>query len=124
MASTINIVSTLLFLCFISQGYGLLCSFNDISIKQSQTGAKIKGKPEWFVSITNKCDCVQVNVKLNCQGFQTVQKIDPSILMVLGNDECLLNFGNALYNDPITFKYAWDKPFPLNPVSSELDCYR
>ncbi|CAL0329692.1 unnamed protein product [Lupinus luteus] len=122
MASTINIVSTLLFLCFTSQGYGLLCSINDISVKQSQSGAKNFGKPEWVVSITNKCDCVQVNVRLNCQGFQTVEKVDPSILKVLGN-ECLLNFGNAISKDPITFKYAWDNSFPLNPVSSELDCF-
>ncbi|CAL0329689.1 unnamed protein product [Lupinus luteus] len=121
MASTINIVSSLLFLCLISQGYGLPCTLSDLSIKQSPTGAKIQGKPEWVVTITNKCTCVQVNVLLNCQGFQTVEEIDPSILKVSGK-ECLVNFGNAISKDPITFKYAWDKSFPLNPISSEIAC--
>ncbi|KAE9601149.1 hypothetical protein Lal_00023808 [Lupinus albus] len=122
MASTLTIVvSTLLFLSLISQGYGQPCYLKDLSVQQSPTGAKINGKPEWVVTVTNKCVCVQANVMLNCKGFQTEEKIDPSILKVSGN-ECLLNFGNAITNNPVTFKYASNNRFPLNPVSSEIAC--
>ncbi|KAE9601148.1 hypothetical protein Lalb_Chr13g0294711 [Lupinus albus] len=78
--------------------------------------------PEWVVTITNKCNCVQVNVKLNCQGFQTVEKIEPFTILPISGNECLVNFGNPLYKDPVTFKYAWTTSFPLNPVSSEIAC--
>ncbi|KAE9590115.1 hypothetical protein Lal_00033708 [Lupinus albus] len=121
MASTISNISILLFICFISQGYGQRCSFKDISITQSETGVKIMGKTEWIVYIYNKCTCDQVNVKLNCQGFQTVEKIDPKILNLLG-DQCLLNFGKSIFENTVSFKYAWDKSFPFTPVSSNVRC--
>ncbi|XP_061372992.1 uncharacterized protein LOC133315398 [Gastrolobium bilobum] len=118
--STIKILSIILFLVLISQGNSK-CYLSDLSIRQSQTGAKLKGKPEWGVTITNNCPCVQKNVMLNCRGFQTIEHINPSVLSVSGN-VCLVNGGNSIYRDAITFKYAWDQSFPLNPISSEIAC--
>ncbi|KAE9590114.1 hypothetical protein Lal_00033748 [Lupinus albus] len=121
MASIISNISILLFLCFIFQGYGQRCSFKDISITQSETGVKIMGKTEWIVYIYNKCNCNQVNVKVDCKGFLTSEDIDPKLLNVLG-DECLLNFGRPIFKNTLSFKYAWDKPFPFKPISSSVHC--
>ncbi|KAK7247044.1 hypothetical protein RIF29_41920 [Crotalaria pallida] len=121
MTTIIKILSILLFLGLISQGYGQPCSLSDLSVDQSKTGAQVEGKPEWIVTITNKCVCSQNNAKLNCKGFQTIEPIDPSILRVSGN-VCLVDNGNAIYRDSISFKYAWDNSFPLNPFSSEIAC--
>lgn len=81
----------------------------------------MQGKPEWRVIISNTCPCVQMNVKLNCHGFQTVELIDPSILRESG-DVCFVNGGQPIYADGVTFKYAWDESFPLNPISSDIFC--
>ncbi|OIV89587.1 hypothetical protein TanjilG_18169 [Lupinus angustifolius] len=121
MAATNEILTILLFLCLISQGYGF-CSIKDLTVDVAKSGAEIKGKPEWVVTITNKCACVQKDVKLNCKGFNTVEQIDPSILSVSDNVCLVVNNGNPIYRDPITFKYAWDTQFPLNPIESQIAC--
>ncbi|TKY45425.1 hypothetical protein E2542_SST30612 [Spatholobus suberectus] len=76
--STIKILSVVLFFVLISQGYSQ-CSLSDLSISQFQSGVRVQGKPEWSVTITNKCPCVQKNVILNCAGFHSVERIDPSL---------------------------------------------
>ncbi|KAI4297071.1 hypothetical protein L6164_036979 [Bauhinia variegata] len=120
MEAIIKVLSTVLILGLITRGNGQ-CVLSDLKVSQSQTGASVEGKPEWSVVITNSCSCVQKDVKLNCQGFQTKENVDPSILSVSG-DTCLVNNGNPIYNTPINFKYAWDNSFPLNPISSTIAC--
>ncbi|XP_057416331.1 uncharacterized protein LOC130710952 [Lotus japonicus] len=117
--STAKLLSIVFFLVLISQGYGQ-CSFKDLSLLQTDTGNIVQGKPEWIVSITNKCACVQSNIKLYCRGFKTVEKIDPSLLQVLG-DECHINNGNPIH-DAFSFTYAWDRPTSLFPISSQISC--
>ncbi|PRQ26698.1 hypothetical protein RchiOBHm_Chr6g0297461 [Rosa chinensis] len=98
------------------------CSVKDISIEQSQTGKSVKNKPEWNVTIANGCSCSQLNVKLACDGFQTVEDIDPSILSVSGG-ECLVKNGQPVYaNGGFNFFYAWDTSFSFNPISSQIAC--
>ena len=97
------------------------CSLSDIHVTQSATGHKVNGKPEWTVSITNRCACVQTNVQLNCKGFQTVEAINSSLLKVSG-DACLVSSGQPLFKGAILFNYAWDTQFPLNPISSNISC--
>ncbi|KAK7318984.1 hypothetical protein RJT34_03693 [Clitoria ternatea] len=118
--STYKVLCAVIFLVLISHGYSQ-CSLKDLSVTQQKTAVKVKGKPEWNVTITNNCPCVQTNVKLNCVGFQTVEPIDVTIFSVSG-DSCLVNAGQPIYRDPITFKYAWDNSFPLNPNSSVIAC--
>jgi len=97
------------------------CSLKDLSITQKQTGVKVQGKPEWTVKITNNCACVQLNVILNCRGFRSVEKIDPSLLRISSNG-CLVNNGQSIYRDDFQFNYASDKQFPFIPVSSQIAC--
>ncbi|KAK7318989.1 hypothetical protein RJT34_03698 [Clitoria ternatea] len=118
--SASKILSTILFLVFVSQGYSQ-CSLKDISVSQQQTGAKVQGKPEWAVTITNKCSCVQTSLVLNCDGFKTSEPVDRSILSLMG-PYCIVKAGDSITKDPITFKYAWDVSFPFNPVSSRIHC--
>ncbi|XP_027341582.1 uncharacterized protein LOC113854646 [Abrus precatorius] len=118
--SSTKILGVVLFLVLVSKGYGQ-CSLSDLSVKQSQTGVKVQQKEEWSVTITNNCACVQKNVLLNCYGFQSAESIDPSVLRVSGSN-CLLNNGQPIYKDAVSFKYASDQQFPLNPVSSEIAC--
>ncbi|KAL2318027.1 hypothetical protein Fmac_031903 [Flemingia macrophylla] len=119
--SSSKILSIVLFLTLISQGYSQ-CSLHDLSITQRQTGAKFEGKAEWSVTITNKCPCVQKNVILNCIGFQSAKTIDPSIFRRVSSRGCLVNAGQPVYADAIKFNYVWDHSFPLNPISSEISC--
>ncbi|KAK7357759.1 hypothetical protein VNO80_17055 [Phaseolus coccineus] len=80
--------------CLVTSAYGQ-CSLKDIHVTQSRTGRTVGGKPEWGVTITNWCACVQQNVKLNCKGFQTVEGIEPSLLNVSG-DVCLVTSGKPI----------------------------
>ncbi|KAG5002356.1 hypothetical protein JHK87_023428 [Glycine soja] len=118
--STVKILSVVLFSILISQGYSQ-CLLSDISVSQIQTGIKVQGKLEWSVTITNKCPCVQKNVILNCTGFQSIERINPSLLRV-SHGHCLVNAGQSIYGDAIKFKYAWNKQFPLKPISSDISC--
>ncbi|KAK7395340.1 hypothetical protein VNO78_15892 [Psophocarpus tetragonolobus] len=118
--STIKILNAITFLVLISQGYSQ-CYLRDIVVSQIQTGVKVKGKPEWSVTVTNKCPCVHKNVILSCTGFQSTEPINPLVLKVSPRG-CLLNAGQPLYRDDIKFKYAWDQQFPFKPLSSQISC--
>ncbi|WVZ16435.1 hypothetical protein V8G54_009607 [Vigna mungo] len=116
----VKILIATILLALVSQGYSQ-CSLSDIHVDQKGTGRKVNGKPEWTVTITNRCACVQTNVQLNCKGFQTVEAVDPQFLKVSG-DVCLVNSGKPLFNGAIVFGYASDTQFPLNPISSNINC--
>jgi len=93
----------------------------DIVTSQKRTGVKIQGKPEWNVTITNKCPCPVKNVVLSCREFQSIEPINPSILSVQG-DLCLVNAGQPIYNDTIQFKYSRDTIVLLFTKSFDLFC--
>nr|KYP51230.1 hypothetical protein KK1_026914 [Cajanus cajan] len=119
---TIKILSLILFLILISQGYSK-CTPNDISVTQIRTGLMVQGKSEWSVAITNKCQCPQHNVNLNCSGFHSIEPIDPQILTVsLTDDFCIVTPAQPISKNVVSFKYAWDHQFPLNPISSQSSC--
>ncbi|CAK7329553.1 unnamed protein product [Dovyalis caffra] len=109
-------VATLL-LCLATEGL-CACSLNNINIGTVRSGRQISGKPEWNVTVVNNCQCAQSQIKLSCMGFQTVENIDPSILVKQG-DACLLINGNSLEKSAsVKFSYAWDPPFLLLPLGS------
>ncbi|ESW18468.1 hypothetical protein PHAVU_006G043500 [Phaseolus vulgaris] len=119
--STIKLFNMILFFIFFSQGYSK-CSLEDIHVSQAITGLTVKGKPELSVTVANWCSCAQSNVKLDCKGFQSVKSIDPSILKVSGH-VCLVNSGNPILEEGVVeFSYAWDTPFSLLPISSDISC--
>jgi len=104
-------------------GYGK-CLPSNISLSQSRSGVTVKGKPEWSVTVTNKCPCAQTNVVLNCAGFQSVESVDPSVLTLSkGGNFCLLTPGQPLNkNGVVRFKYAWDHQFSFHPTSTQSSC--
>ena len=86
------------------------------------TGKMVQNKPEWSVTITNNCICAQLSVKLSCNGFQTVEQIDPSILSKSGS-ECIVNGGQPIYgNSKFSFTYASANSFPFNVLFSQVAC--
>nr|KYP46526.1 hypothetical protein KK1_031875 [Cajanus cajan] len=108
------------------------CSFRDLKVSQSKTGAVVHGKyPEWVVVITNTCStCSQSNVFLNCFQFHSAEPVDPSLLkpenpsLLRGSQIgfCLLNNGLPIFKNSVKFKYAWNNTFPLHPISSYVSC--
>ncbi|RDX72768.1 TPD1 protein-like 1, partial [Mucuna pruriens] len=94
----------------------------ELIIVQSKTGKLTRGKPEWKVSITNECRCSQSQVKLKCDGFQTNEAVDPSILTI-SDGICLLNKGTPISpSQNVQFFYAWDSQFPFIIASSQVQC--
>ena len=65
------------------------------------------GTPQsWSVILENQCDCVLMNIKLACKGFQSETKINPSTLYYDG-DFCIINNLLPIYpRDRINFLYA------------------
>lgn len=104
------------------------CGPSDIEISQSKTGKKVQNKPEWKVTIQNKCVCTQQDIELDCKGFQTTEPIDPSILAVNQNatGECLIvKDGGILHGsrvDQVVFNYAWDTQFPFKAIATSSLC--
>ncbi|CAJ1976496.1 unnamed protein product [Sphenostylis stenocarpa] len=117
--------SLAIFLVIARGAYGE-CTLRNLQVRQYGTGKSLKGYHEYSVSIFNKCNelCVQSNVKLNCSGFQTVEKVEPSILRVSG-DVCDLNNALPITSDAtVNFRYAWSNSFHFNPIFSDIHCYK
>ncbi|KAA3488477.1 TPD1 protein-like protein 1-like [Gossypium australe] len=75
----------------------------NITISQSQTGKTVENKPEWKATVKNDCICTLSFLKLNCNGFQTVEDVESSVTN-------------------LSFIYAWDTSFPFKPPSSQVIC--
>ncbi|KAK8558839.1 hypothetical protein V6N13_098464 [Hibiscus sabdariffa] len=121
MATVAHLFAAALFLAFIGQGY-CECSIADVTISQKQTGKRVENKPEWQVTINNGCTCTQSDLTLSCDGFQTVEAVDPSVMSKSGG-KCLINRGRPVSSEThLSFNYAWDTSFPFKPLSSQLNC--
>ena len=96
------------------------CESNDVKINEAPTGKTVGGKPEWKVTLSTDCFCVQTNVKLSCAGFQTVENLDPSIVTKDGDTCNLINPVNS--DQPTVFTYAWDTSFGFKLISSGVAC--
>ncbi|CAL8996998.1 unnamed protein product [Prunus brigantina] len=122
MATTMNLVCVVFLCSLIVGGNCQPCTEQNLKITQSKTGKMVQNKPEWNVKITNVCPCSQLDVKLSCDAFQTVEDIDSSILRKSGS-ECLVNNGQPIYpNTDFNFNYAWDNSFSFKPVHSQVGC--
>lgn len=96
---------------------------SDLKITQSTTGAQVQKKLQWKATIVNDCECPQSGIKLSCDGFETVEKIDPSILLQAGG-VCLINGGGPIQaHQSFSFTYAWDNQYPFKPLSSTIGCW-
>ncbi|KAI9176264.1 hypothetical protein LWI28_000539 [Acer negundo] len=122
MATVLNVFAALFFFSFIvSKGY-CQCTTENLQINQQQTGKQVQSKPEWKVAISTGCPCAQLEVKLACDGFQTVEAIDSSVL-AKSSGECLVNNGQPIFpNKDFSFTYAWDTSFQFKTLSSEVAC--
>ncbi|CAI9756263.1 unnamed protein product [Fraxinus pennsylvanica] len=111
-----------LFMFFMTRG-SLQCSpgtLKDITIEQVRTGAKIQNKPEWKVTVHQKCPCSFTNVQVRCPGIDSVVKPSPFIISKSGPGLCLLNNGNSLRT--FDFTYGSDQPIAFVPFSFEEAC--
>lgn len=99
------------------------CSKDDLVINQKETGVWIHGAAQLQVTVRNQCSsCSQSQVKLTCDGFQSLEGLDPKTLVKSG-DVCLLFNGSSIaqYSE-INFTYAWQDPYPFKAVSSVINC--
>ncbi|XP_075636990.1 uncharacterized protein At1g05835-like [Castanea sativa] len=121
MATFIKFLCVLFVLSFVGKG-NCQCTLSQVTIKQSKTGEVVQQKPVWSVTINNGCPCSQSDLKLSCNGFQTVKPVDPSVLSQSGN-ECLVNNGLPVQpSSSVSFTYAWDTSFSFQPLSSQINC--
>ncbi|KAL1319681.1 hypothetical protein HN51_064473 [Arachis hypogaea] len=124
MAVMNNIIIVIfLFLALVSQCYGQ-CRESDLFLTQKPTGAIVKGKAEWEVTISTGCaKCNFPGVRVNCLGFQTVEPINTSILGKPEGGLCLVAKGRPISrSQPVTFKYASDTSFPFHAVETKIVC--
>ncbi|XP_010437955.1 PREDICTED: uncharacterized protein LOC104721624 [Camelina sativa] len=108
-----------LVLSMFSQGL-CRCTFGLIRIGTVRTGREIAGQPEWKVTVTNTCNCLQKQVTLSCEGFAPAKPVKPWLLKPQGNT-CLLIIGAALpAGATAQFAYA-GQPYIFRPVGSTVD---
>ncbi|KAL1210376.1 hypothetical protein V5N11_006707 [Cardamine amara subsp. amara] len=119
MAFALKYFILFLVLSMVSQGM-CRCTFGDIQIRTVRTGREIAGQPEWKVTVTNTCKCLQKHVTLSCGGFAPVKPVKPWLLQPQGNT-CLLIKGAALpAGATANFIYA-GQPYIFRPVVSTVD---
>ncbi|KDP44493.1 hypothetical protein JCGZ_16326 [Jatropha curcas] len=124
MANFIHALSALLFLILVSQGNGQQCDNNsNFVITQSATGVKVGNKPEWKVTVKNNCVCTRTSIAIGCNGFQTTEKLNPSIIALEGG-KCVVKVNSGVLHgfESFSFTYAWDSQFNFNSVESLVQC--
>ncbi|XP_056690803.1 uncharacterized protein [Spinacia oleracea] len=116
-----SLVALFFFICVVHGGSSI-CTNEDLKINQVSTGTQVGGKAEYEVSIENTCSCVFVDIILSCDGFQTQEPIDHSILNKDGSD-CTINNGNAIApSSTFKFKYSWDQMYNFSLKNSQIAC--
>ncbi|XP_073132206.1 uncharacterized protein At1g05835-like [Henckelia pumila] len=99
------------------------CETSDLLINQTATGALVKGKSQWNVTVTNECPCTQLHVTLMCKGFDTVEPLNTSVIAKSGDLCLLINDEQPIYPfATLSFTYAWDDQFAFKPNSSNVAC--
>lgn len=120
----LTVASDLFNLCCLTAmtGFGEECTLDNISSFQLMTGKLIQGQIEWQTVIVNGCKCPQANLIFKCDGFESVEAVDPR-RMAKNGDQCLINSGLAIPGFSLySFVYAWDKSYPFIPLSSQVIC--
>lgn len=75
------------------------------------------------MDIENTCFCVFKDIVLACDGFQTQEPIDPSILTQNGADCNVVNNGNPIApSNVFSFKYAWDQSYTFTLKNAQIAC--
>ncbi|KAM7259971.1 hypothetical protein ACFE04_015712 [Oxalis oulophora] len=119
----------LLLLNVLAKGYGhkhkSTCSLKDIHINQRKTIKTLTTKGHhtvWEVIISNTCECSQMYIRLECQGFRSGEIINRSKLVKTGRT-CLVNDGFPINgHKTFSFRYVSARPYPFQPISSTLAC--
>ncbi|ONK77859.1 uncharacterized protein A4U43_C02F11530 [Asparagus officinalis] len=96
--------------------FGEPCKPSEIIVNQSKTGRVIEQKPEFQVTVTNKCSCPQFNVVVKCFGLSSIEPVDSNVIKKIDDVRCVLNNGKPIAPGlNVEFKYAWATPqdFPV-----------
>ncbi|KAI8558859.1 hypothetical protein RHMOL_Rhmol04G0129000 [Rhododendron molle] len=114
MAASVKFLIQIVLSCLlISKGLCRDCALSDIILTQKEA----KNSIQWTVSLENKCKCAIQDIELNCKGFQTVEKIDQSVLLGPTGDGCciFLNKNQVIKpNDVGRFTYAFKTQFKFS----------
>ncbi|KAH7683242.1 hypothetical protein IHE45_05G170700 [Dioscorea alata] len=124
MAATLNfIISAFTIFLFITNEASLACHLSDITIEQTRTGHIVEGKPEYYVTVSNKCVCPQSKVVLQCYGLSSVEPVNPRAIRAVDDESCVVAGGRPIARgSPVKFKYAWLTPQDFPVVSSHVNC--
>ncbi|XP_010432773.1 PREDICTED: uncharacterized protein LOC104716977 [Camelina sativa] len=108
-----------LVLSMFSQGL-CRCTFGMLRIGTVRTGREIAGQPEWKVTVTNTCTCLQKHVTLSCGGFAPAKPVKPWLLKPQGNTCLLIKGADLPASATAQFAYA-GQPYIFRPVGSTVD---
>lgn len=91
------------------------CSTWNIKVSMARTGSFVKEETEWRVDVYNSCNCPVYGIVLSCPDFETVEPVDPSLMLRSGDGRCLINLGHAVNPGTfIRFHYAWNSQFAFD----------
>ncbi|OVA17447.1 hypothetical protein BVC80_1837g267 [Macleaya cordata] len=99
------------------------CSTSDIGIIQKKVN-QVQGVDEYEVEIQNYCQsCGLSGLVIGCEGFQTVEPVEPALFKQLDGGDCLINGGDFITRGiPIRFRYAWQTPTNFYPKKVVSKC--
>ncbi|KAF6985258.1 hypothetical protein CFC21_003148 [Triticum aestivum] len=124
-AKLVVILAACLLISF-SNGGDAQCTVKDLVVAQT-TAPTQPGEtyPKHVVTVKNTCVCMQLNVKMDCAGFDSSIDVVPAYTITPDGDNalCTLNGGRPVYgNGTVTFSYAWSTDISFRPVSSYMEC--
>jgi hypothetical protein len=98
---------------------------SDLAVTQTAMPGTVGGYRQFLVTVENRCICTQLNVKLECTGFNSSVTVGPAGVITVDGDSgtCSLNGGQPMHQgETVTFNYAWSTKISFKPVGSTIAC--
>ncbi|XP_016474773.1 uncharacterized protein LOC107796499 [Nicotiana tabacum] len=104
MAAFIKVLGLVLSLAFIAEGFR--CN-PGIVISQQKLSGTVNGQQVWNATVENTCDCVQLHVSLSIPNFDSVTKVNTTVISKSHDDIYDVNGGLPIYpHTGVFFTYA------------------
>lgn len=96
------------------------CVSIQVQVQQYKIRDIPPGDSEYVVKVINPGGCLQTDIVLSCDDFNSLERLDTSVIDVDG--EHIYVKKNISDHGSVSFKYSWPHQETITPLSSKQCC--
>ncbi|CAN6372041.1 unnamed protein product [Urochloa humidicola] len=102
---------------------GLCDAMKDVVVEENAGQLQSNGAKEYTVVVTNTAGVPVSGIHLYCgYDFRTISRVDPDVISVVTNGDCLLQRGGAIApGDSFTFSYTSYTRYTMDLLAATCD---